>query len=96
MAYQLDWEGKTVLFTGGIPAKVGAVPEARLLAEVFRSRDATMDYVVSVNKLASITPDLWLPAIPSDCQNANIYDNEWSNVINHNYRLGYRSLLRLE
>jgi glyoxylase-like metal-dependent hydrolase (beta-lactamase superfamily II) len=94
MAYRVEWAGKSVLFSGGIPIKARGDAEALLFAEVSKSREATMDYLVAINRLSSPAPDLWLPAVPADCQNANVYGEEWHEVINYNYRLGYRSLIQ--
>jgi glyoxylase-like metal-dependent hydrolase (beta-lactamase superfamily II) len=94
MAYRVEWAGKTVLFTGRFPFKAKAGSEARLFSEISQSREATLDYLVSINRLSDFKPDLWLPANPVDCQNANLYDNEWHALINDHYRLGHRSLLQ--
>ena len=43
-------------------------------------------YVASLNRLSTLQPDLWLPAVPSHGQNANLYDDEWHLVIEDNRR----------
>jgi hypothetical protein len=94
MAYRLRWGGKTVLFSGRIPMLVQPQTEAALLAEVSGSREATLDYLASVYRLGDPRPDLWLPAVAVDGQNANLYDREWQNILADNYRVGYRGLTR--
>jgi glyoxylase-like metal-dependent hydrolase (beta-lactamase superfamily II) len=94
MAYRLRWAGKTVLFAGRIPMRVQPQSEAALLAELSGSREATLDYLASVYRLGEPKPDLWLPGVPVDGQNANLYDSEWPDILADNYRVGYRSLMR--
>ena len=61
-----------------------------------RIRGPTLDYLVSVYRLGETKPDLWLPAVPVDGQNANLYDTEWHDILADNYRVGYRSLMGSE
>jgi len=94
IAYRVEWAGKTVLFTDRVPAQAKDETQAELFSEVSQSREATMDYLVSINRVSDLKPDLWLPAVAVDCQNANLYDSDWYDVMSSNYRLGYRSLMR--
>jgi hypothetical protein len=34
-----------------------------------------------INQRGDVTPDLWLPAVPTDRQNANVYDAEWREIL---------------
>jgi hypothetical protein len=92
MAYRLRWAGKTVLFSGRVPIKLKLDTDAELSAEVSSARTAALDYLASVFRLSDPKPDLWLPAVPVDGQNANLYDQEWPEILADNYRIGYRSL----
>ncbi len=94
IAYHVGWAGKTVLFSGRIPIKTNGHTDAALLAEIAKSRDMTLDYLGSVYRLAGVKPDLWLPSVPVDGQNAHLYDDEWPDILDDNYRIGYRSLMR--
>jgi metallo-beta-lactamase class B len=94
IAYRLGWEGKTVLFSGRMPIKWKVETDASLFADISRSRERTLDYLYSVFRLGEPKPDLWLPAVPVDGQNANLYDSDWPDVLADNYRVGYRSLER--
>ena len=38
-------------------------------------------YFASITQVAHLQPDLWLPAIPTDGQNANLYDSDWERTI---------------
>ena len=67
-------------------------PEKFLFLDISGSRDNTLDYLASVYRLGEPRPDLWLPAVPVDGQNANLYDTDWPDILADNYRLGYRSL----
>jgi len=93
IAYLVQWGRKTVLFSGRIPMK-SKPPETEtaLYSDISKSRETTLDYLVSVYRLGDPKPDLWLPAVSVDGQNANLYDNEWQNTLADNYRVGYRSL----
>jgi hypothetical protein len=42
------------------------------------------DYLNSLDLLGGLKPDLWLPAVPLDGQNANLYDNQWAHIIAEN------------
>jgi glyoxylase-like metal-dependent hydrolase (beta-lactamase superfamily II) len=92
IAYRLRWAGKTVLLSGRIPIKANGETDAVLLADLSRSRDDTLDYLFSVYRLGEVKPDLWLPAVPVDGQNANLYDSDWQDVLDDNYRIGYRAI----
>ena len=93
IAYRVRWAGKTVLFSGRIPISAKPQTDAALFSDISKSREATLDYLVSVYRLGDPKPDLWLPAVPVDGQNANLYDNEWQDILADNYRVGYRSLM---
>ncbi len=60
-----------------------------LASDLGSSRDNIMEYLASINELKPINPDLWLPALPSNDQNANIYDNEWKDIISKNFNFAY-------
>jgi hypothetical protein len=32
-----------------------------------------------------VKPDLWLPALPTEDQNANLYDDRWEQVVQDNW-----------
>ncbi len=92
MAYWLPWAGKTVLFSGRIPIRVKEETSSELLPEISRSRDAAADYLISVNRLGEVKPDLWLPAVATDGRNANLYDSDWEEIIAENYLAGHSAL----
>jgi len=92
MAYLLPWAGKQVLFSGRIPILFDHNSTEALGADLSGSRNDAVEYLLSINTLAALNPDLWLPAAPSNDQNANLYDTEWKYIIANNYRVG-RSIL---
>ncbi len=94
IAYRLRWAGKVVLFSGRIPIRSLPETDAALLAEISKSREVTLDYLASLYRLSDPGPDVWLPAIPVEGQNANLYDGEWHDILADHYRVGYRSLER--
>jgi glyoxylase-like metal-dependent hydrolase (beta-lactamase superfamily II) len=79
VAYLLPWAGKAVLFSGRIPIK-----PRPFHSDVVRAGLNRDDYRESLDALAQLEPDLWLPAFPVDCQNANLYDRDWEDVIAKN------------
>jgi hypothetical protein len=95
VAYKLFWLGKTVLFSGRIPSGADRASSEKLLSDLSGSRDDVIEYLVSINELEELKPDLWLPEFPSDGQNANLYDEAWSHIISNNYQVGYYKLKRI-
>jgi hypothetical protein len=81
VAYHFTWHGKTVLVSGRIPVKPAAPALEALRLEV--GADAAA-YFRSLEKLAKLRPDLWLPAVPIHGQNANVYDDEWLKTLGAN------------
>ena len=92
MAFLLSWAGKTILFSGRIPIRYKVETWAELFADISKSRDASADYLISVNRLGELKPDLWLPAVATDGRNANLYGSEWEDIIAENYRAGHIAL----
>ena len=92
MAYWLPWVGKTVLFSGRIPIRVNEETMRELLPEISRSRDAAADYLIAVNRLGELKPDLWLPGVATDGRSANLYDSDWEDIIAENYHAGHTRL----
>jgi hypothetical protein len=92
MAYWLPWAGKNVLFSGRIPVKVKEETWSEFFTEISKSTTTAADYLISINRLASLNPDLWLPAVATDGQNANLYDSDWEDIIADNYRAGHSAL----
>lgn len=85
-AYSMPWHGKTVLFSGRIPAILDSSTSGSLFLNLSRSRARTMEYLISIRRVAAAKPSLWLPAVPKDTQNAKIYASEWDDLIAKNYQ----------
>jgi glyoxylase-like metal-dependent hydrolase (beta-lactamase superfamily II) len=83
-AYLLSSSGKTVLFSGKIPAWLDQDPEPQLVAELTRSKDVLRGYFLSITQLDKLNPSLWLPANSVIGQNANLYDGDWKRIIENN------------
>ena len=69
-----------------IPIKPDHAAMTRLFADLSKSAEWPRDYARSILEIEPIVPDLWLPANPSDGQNANLYDREWREIIDANIR----------
>jgi glyoxylase-like metal-dependent hydrolase (beta-lactamase superfamily II) len=81
------WQGKRVLFTGRIPLKPSRSSEEALFVDKSKKQINPSRYLQSLDALSSIKPDLWLPLHPQHGQNANLYDDEWRDILKANERL---------
>jgi glyoxylase-like metal-dependent hydrolase (beta-lactamase superfamily II) len=84
VAYRLRWSGKTVLFSGRVLQKLAAPNAVQALAEVTGPGGNVEQYLKSLDRLEKVKPDLWLPAVPVNGQNANLYDQDWARVVDLN------------
>jgi glyoxylase-like metal-dependent hydrolase (beta-lactamase superfamily II) len=84
VAYQFVWAGKTVLVSGRIPVKPGGAALADLQRALGGADARAAEYHKALARLADARPDLWLPAVPTHGQNANLYDREWENILLQN------------
>ena len=84
MAYQLEWAGKRVLFSGRIPVKITPESVAALVSDIGTSKARLQEYADSIEALRGLSPQLWLPATPIEGQNANLYDDDWERVLDAN------------
>jgi glyoxylase-like metal-dependent hydrolase (beta-lactamase superfamily II) len=84
IAYQIEWAGKTVLFSGRIPIKITPESVAALVSDIGTSKARLQEYADSLETLRGLAPQLWLPATPIDGQNANLYDDDWEHVLDEN------------
>jgi glyoxylase-like metal-dependent hydrolase (beta-lactamase superfamily II) len=87
IAYQLSWGGKSVLFSGRIPIKVSYDAQELLVADLASPKGDVRGYFTSLTRLQKLRPDLWLPTVPVDGQNANLYDTDWERTIEDNLYL---------
>jgi metallo-beta-lactamase class B len=87
IAYRLPWAGKTVLISGRIPIKVNHEAGVRLFSDFSGSNGDVRDYLGSLIQLRGLGPDLWLTALPSDGQNANLYDDQWEQIVDNNWNI---------
>ncbi len=81
-AYALAWAGRTVLFSGRLPVKINQVSAETLIFDLTRGNGDVRGYFAAINELGRLKPDIWLPAVPTDGQNANLYDSDWERIIN--------------
>ncbi|MDB5348852.1 MAG: hypothetical protein JWN86_99 [Planctomycetota bacterium] len=88
VAYLIPLAGKNVLFSGRIPILFDHYSVEGLSV----TRENAIEYLLSINQLEALKPDLWLPAVTSEDQNSNLYDYQWKYIITDNYRVG-RSIL---
>ena len=94
VAYLLRWGEKKVLISGTVPAAVDEDVFNELFQELAQSRSNATGYMSSLRKLSNLRPGLWLPAVPVNGQNANLYDNAWQELLDANFRAVQRLLQR--
>jgi len=87
VAYEVHWAGKQVLVSGSMPVKLTDTTAEELLGRLAQPPGAGSSYRESLTRLAKLKPDLWLPTSPVNGQNANLYDNDWEDVLSENRRL---------
>lgn len=87
VAYLVRWAGKTVLVSGSIPVKPTPATVQDLAADMAHGRGDGTTYCASLQRLGQLRPDLWLPAIPGNSQNANLYDDQWKDILAQNRHL---------
>ncbi len=88
VAYRMNWHGKTVLFSGRIPVKISQESGQALIADLTHAPGDVRGYFTTLIRLhEGRGPDLWLPAIPTHGQNANLYGGQWSREIEENLRV---------
>ncbi|MFN0051251.1 MAG: MBL fold metallo-hydrolase [Planctomycetales bacterium] len=86
LAYRIPWEGKTILFSAGLPTAGDRDGLAALQAAATQSRVRNAQFLGALRKLREVPPDVWLPARPMDGQNAHLYDRAWLDVIEQCFR----------
>jgi glyoxylase-like metal-dependent hydrolase (beta-lactamase superfamily II) len=84
IAYQVQWQGRKVLVSGRIPSKVGAQVKEEMAKVLSQPGGDATRYRQSLDKLAACNPDIWLPAVPVNGQNANLYGDDWANTLAQN------------
>lgn len=92
VAYAITVDGNTALFTGHVPANSDDESLVNLDAALSTSREARIEHIYAIHALEKQKPDLWLPAVPAQAQNAHVRENEWKALIALNYRIAERRL----
>jgi metallo-beta-lactamase class B len=86
VAYQVRWAGKTVLVSGRIPRNLADRTPKELLHE-FKGSGGGEAYRAALDRLAEVSPDLWLTAVPAHGQNAFLYDDDWEQLLRQQRQL---------
>jgi metallo-beta-lactamase class B len=81
LAYLVRWGDRDVLFSGPLPVKLDQPGRHALALDFSRGRANANDCRASLRRLGELHPDLWLPAYPTNGQNARLYDNEWETTL---------------
>ncbi len=86
-AYWVKWQDKQVLITGRIPIKTNRLSEEKFYQSISAKQLSPSQYHQDLEALKRFRPDLWLPLVPTDGQNANLYDRDWPEILKLNERL---------
>lgn len=84
-AYLVDLGGKAALFSGRIPIKPNAATAAALRDDLGAAPGLDSAYRAALNDLSELHPDLWLPAVPAEDQDANLTGDDWADLIAANW-----------
>jgi glyoxylase-like metal-dependent hydrolase (beta-lactamase superfamily II) len=84
LGYLLRWESKRVLFSGRIPIRPPRAAQRQTMRELVVSLGGVGEFLGTLNPFRKLRPDLWLPAVPADGQNANLDAGEWSIILAQN------------
>jgi glyoxylase-like metal-dependent hydrolase (beta-lactamase superfamily II) len=82
-AYVLRWANQTVVVSGRTPTLLTNDTLSDLRRAVAEPSGDAAEYLRTLDELAKLSPDLWLPAVPINEQNVRTYDGDWSSVIGH-------------
>ena len=85
IAYVMESSGKTILISSTIPTGGNRTMVGELISRSGESSLTPSDFVNVLRQLLQIGPDLWLPAVTVNGQNANLYDEEWKSVLGKDF-----------
>ena len=83
VAYVFEWQGKQVLAAGRMPSYSRFETAGRSIGDLGPHINPA-EYVQSMETLAALIPDVWLPAMPDAEQNVNLYGDDWDRIIRRN------------
>jgi glyoxylase-like metal-dependent hydrolase (beta-lactamase superfamily II) len=87
VSYLIRWGEKSVLCSGRIPIKATQAAWQELSRDFVVGKANVPDYRRSLARLQDLSPDLWLPAVPCEGQNANLYEGDWKEIVGDNLQL---------
>ncbi len=85
IAYILQVSGKTILISSTIPTGGNRKIIGELISRSEISSLMPSDFANALRRLLQIKPDLWLPSVSLNGQNADLYDQEWKNILGKDY-----------
>jgi glyoxylase-like metal-dependent hydrolase (beta-lactamase superfamily II) len=83
-AYEIRWAGKAVLASGRMPMPFSFESLPGLQGERTGEAGSPLECLKSLDELAKLKPNVWLPAVPAHGRNANLYDNDWDDILHWN------------
>jgi len=85
-AYSFQQHEHDVLVSGTVPSTLGFYSIEQLDKFIRGRRPSYQDFARSLSSLSDLRPNLWLPAYPTNGQNANLYDDQWNDYLIGNLR----------
>ncbi|QEF98601.1 Metallo-beta-lactamase L1 precursor [Stieleria maiorica] len=102
VSYSYSANGREILLTPDVPRNVSLVWTNRLsgrktmgdlqpqmedlMGELAEAEGRLTAYRKTLLRMEQFQPDVWLPSRPLTDQNANLYDDEWDEIIENNLR----------
>ncbi len=84
-AYLLELEGKRILISGRIPGKLDSRGLMQEFLRDIRNNDGNASALLDAyDLLEPLRPNIWLPSSPVHGQNANIYGDQWREILERN------------
>lgn len=106
-AYQMVINDRTILVTSSAPRNVGLdwvsrktgvatqtflEPQATDVRSLFRASETErLRYSLTLDAVEGFDPDVWLPSLPLTGQNANLYGDSWTRVMEANRDLARKT-----
>ncbi len=78
--YVISWGDRRVLVSGAAPLKI----TREQIPILERMQFDPFAFLNSLDRVQQVQPDLWLPARPRHGQNANLYDEQWAEMMRQN------------
>jgi glyoxylase-like metal-dependent hydrolase (beta-lactamase superfamily II) len=87
LVWRIRLKKKSALVTGSLPVDVDQALEADFVRRFSENEAAIDDSLDALDQLRGLKPDLWIPTVAVDGQNACLYDNSWAEILDRDRSL---------